>query len=267
MSVLRLVLLPCLIMLLSRTVMAEKVELMIGLTTSGGGHYFVDLLEQSLKAQGYDVSLRVIEELPQSRVVYMVTHGDLSLTWLLQTKERDESLVPVHVGLTNGLIGHRVLLIPPEAQSLYDQVNSLADFRTLGKVGVFGKDWFDVKVWKYNQLKYFEREGSWEKAYKQVASGNRGVDYFSRGIFEVVEEADQHPYLKIEEHLLFVYDRDFLFYLSSSAAHYKQIIEESLIAARDSGLMQALINKHWETSFDRLALDKRVRLNLNTPSD
>ncbi len=267
MLVIRFVLLQCLIMLLSRTVMAEKVELMLGLTSSGGGHYFVDLLEQSLRAQGHEPSFRVIEDLPQSRVVYMVTHGDLSLTWLLQTRERDESLIPVKVGLTNGLIGHRVLLIPPDAQNIYNQVRSLSDFRALNKIGVFGKNWFDVKVWKYNQLRYFEREGSWEKAYKQVASGNRGVDYFSRGIFEVVEEADQHPYLKIEDKLLFIYDRDFRFYLSASAVQYKQAIEESLMAAQESGLMQELIMIHWGASFERLALEKRTRLDLKTPPD
>ncbi|WP_020406130.1 hypothetical protein [Hahella ganghwensis] len=268
MLALRVILLQLITLLCVPVSLAEKIDLKVGLIRAGGQQYFVDLLQQSMEVMGHDVSIDILEDLPQARTVYMVQNGDLSLTWLIQTDERDHEMVPIEVGITNGLIGHRVLLIPPTEQHVYDEVYSLDDFRELNKVGVLGKNWYDVKVWKFNDLPYIEREGGWQaKVYRQIASGRRGLDYFSRGVFEVVEEADQHPYLMIENNLLLIYDRDFRFYLSKKAEKYKAIVLESVLAARESGLMDRLIRKHWASAFERLSLDHRRQILLKNPPE
>lgn len=248
------------------SVLADTVSLSIGLIRAGGQDYFVDLLEQSLLAAGHQPDIEVKGNLPQKRMLHMIAHNQLSLTWLVQSDERDRIYVPVEVGITNGLIGHRILLISPGQESVYSQVKTLDDFRNLELTGVFGSGWFDVHVWKHNQLRFVEKDGGWQsKVYRQIASRDRGVDYFSRGFFEVLDEARAHPEVVIEPRLMLVYDRDFRFYLSRDAARYKLILEDALRKAKASGLMQRLMEKHWADAFALLKPGSRLQLRLQNP--
>ncbi len=248
------------------TVWAETVDLKIAEVKAGGQSYFTDLLRESLIAAGHEVSIEHLGRLPQKRMASMLAQGELSLLLLVESAERNRRYVPVEVDLTDGLIGHRILLIPKGGQPDYDAVKTLDDFRRLGKVGALGRGWFDVEVWKRNGLAYIERDGDWRnKIYKQIALQNRGVDYFSRGFFEVVEEADAHPYLEIEQRLMLIYERDFRFYLGKGSARYKFVLEQALRQAKRSGLMARLMRKHWGDAFKRLDFDNRVKLHLKNP--
>lgn len=227
--------------------------------------FYVELLEKSLDAAGVKYTEEFQKDLPQNRAVQMLDEGKLSLMWQLASAERDAKYTRVNVGLTNGLIGQRILLIPSDKEDVYAHVQNLDDFRKLGKVGGFGKNWFDAKVWKANDLKYEEIDGEWRVIYNMVAEGNRDLDYFSRGFTEIIGDAAAHPNLKIEEHLVLIYDRDFYYYLSSSAAPYKEIIQNALLKAKASGLIDELVQKYWAESFAKLNMDKRVKIQLETP--
>lgn len=144
---------------LSSSVWAAKVDLNNAELKAGGQEYFTELLQKSLIEAGHKVSINNLGRLPQKRMALMLQTGELSLLLLVQSAERDKKYIPVEIGLTNGLIGHRILLIPKGQQSVYDAVTNLDDFRKIGKVGAFGRGWFDVKVWQFNQLKYLERQG------------------------------------------------------------------------------------------------------------
>lgn len=254
------------LVMLPAKVSAEIIDLKVGLVRAGGQEYFVDLLEQSLRAQGHEVNIEVIGNMPQKRMIHMMQNDELSLTWLVKSKARDDKLVAVDVGITNGLIGHRILLIPQGTAAVYANVNSIEDFRQLDKSGVFGVNWFDVAVWKLNQLRFIEKDGDWQSTiYNQIAAKDRGIDYFSRGFFEVIEEAEKNPDLEIEPHLMFIYERDFQFYLSKHSSHYHKALKTSLEAARDSGLMDKLIKKHWALAFDTLKPQQRRIIMLKTP--
>ena len=151
--------------------------------------YYHELLKQSLEAEGYEVKITELpKECEQKRVMEMMgaDSEQITLTWVVQTEERDREFVPVEVGITNGLIGKRILLIPKGSQIEYNGIKTIEDLKKLGKVGGFGKGWFDIKVWEYNGLKTYEKDGSWDpEIYRMVASKNRGIDYFSRGAHEI----------------------------------------------------------------------------------
>ncbi len=251
---------------LTSPVIAERMDLTLGLVRAGGQQYFVDLLQQSLADRGHEVAVNVLGNLPQKRMLYMMEQGELTLTWLVQSAARDNRYVPVKVGITGGLIGQRILLIPQGQEGAYKQVTNLEQFRRTGKVGVFGEGWFDIEVWHHNRLPYRVSKGAWQKTvYQKIADGGRGIDYFSRGIFEILEEAKAHPYLAIEPHLILVYDRDFRYYLSHSFGHYKSIIEEALNDAKQSGLMERLIALHWGEALQKLQMDSRTKIHLPVP--
>jgi len=229
--------------------------------------YFHELLQTALLEDGQDVKL-ITEELPQLRVKYYLDNGVTTIYWLLQSQERDEKYIPIKIGLTEGLIGKRILLIKRGNQHIFDKVKTLEDFRDLNLVAPIAKKWFDIKVWEENDLTYSEHKGSWKTIFKTL-SHRTGYDYFSRGLNEIGVEVKEYPLLEIEKRLVLIYDRDFIFYLSkegpNSGAKYKDIIEHALTKAKESGLIKRLVKKYWASDFEELDYDNRIKLYLKTP--
>ncbi|WP_434340446.1 hypothetical protein [Motilimonas cestriensis] len=244
---------------------AESIELILPASKDGSHEYFHELLLRSLSAQGIEVTIIApYSHLPQKRAVRLLESQAISLFWMIETPRRNQKFTKVNVGLTKGLIGKRILLVPKEDKMRYAKVTNLDDFRQLNVTGGFGANWFDIEVWQANQLRYIVRDGEWRALYDMLSS-NGGVNYFSRGVNEILSEQQQHPYLVVEPHLLFEYQRDFVFYLSSQNAYHKTMIESALIKANKSGLMDQLIKEYWSQYFDSLGLEQRVKLKLLTP--
>ncbi|HSH02851.1 MAG TPA: hypothetical protein VLL52_10065 [Anaerolineae bacterium] len=227
--------------------------------------YYIALLEQSLTQAGYQFEIDRTQPLPQTRAVEMLNNNELSLMRLIQSAERDETYPSISVNLTGGLMGQRVFLIAPQTQSTLNTVQTLEDFRALNLVGGFGANWFDTKVWELNQLPYTEVSGEWRKIYGMIANGNRGIDYFSRGVSEIVPEAEENPELAIESQLLFIYERDFRFYLSQSGLPYQAQLQDALQQAEDSGLINELVQEYWASDLQALDINNRTKIHLETP--
>ena len=227
--------------------------------------YYVELTQKALEAAGYEVVIETTDNLPQERAIQMLESDRISIIWLVQSAERDELYTPVKVGLTNSLIGHRVLLVPQGSEEAYANVATVDDFRAMGTVGAFGQNWFDARVWDENNLEYVGIEGDWNVIYAMLERQDRGIDYFSRGFIEIRTDAGAHPELAIENNLMLIYDRDFRFYLSEGASKHQQVLEEALQQAQESGLLDELIRKYWADDFDELNFDGRVQIRLETP--
>lgn len=244
---------------------AESIELVLPASKDGSHEYFHELLISALSAQGVEVTIITpYSHVPQKRAVRLLESQALSLFWMIETPSRNQQYTKVNIGLTQGLIGQRILLVPPEDQQRYAKVRNLADFRQLNVVGGFGANWFDIDVWQANQLPYTVKDGEWRALYGMLSSKG-GVNYFSRGVNEILIEQQQHNDLAIEPHLLFEYQRDFVFYLSKQQAHLKPMMEAALKQAQQSGLMDRLIKQYWTQHFDALMLDQRTKIKLITP--
>ncbi len=231
-------------------------------------HYFFhELITEALENDGHSVKL-VTEKLPQLRIKSYLDKGEISIYWMLESEERNNTYIPVSVALTNGLIGKRILFIREKDQYIYDRIRSLDDFRNLKAVGYMGMKWFDVKVWQANNLRYQEVSGNWKKIY-QMISHSREPCYFSRGLNEIIAESSLYPEMAVEKKLVLIYDRDYLFYLSkegiNAGAVYKNVITGALEKARDSGLIDKLVQKYWGDDFRHLDYDSRIKINLKTP--
>lgn len=249
----------------SSTVRTEEITLRVPGRSDGSYDYFQDLIKTALTAAGHVPSIIVVQGLPQKRWIKDFEMGEIDVITLVESAARNSKYVPIEIGLTNNLIGQRILLIPKGAASEYSTVNNLDDFRALKKSGGFGKNWFDVGVWESNNLKHVTFDGNWRIIYNMVASRRRNVDYFSRAANEILYEVQLHPELEIEPRLLLLYERDVRFYLNKKSSHLKSILEQSLSKARKSGLIDKLVEKHYGNIFKQLRFDKRIRLHLNTP--
>ncbi|EPP5808849.1 TPA: hypothetical protein ACGUUU_002110 [Vibrio vulnificus] len=235
-------------------------------TQLDGSHLFYhELLRQSLEGIGVKLNIETpFEHIPQKRLVKMVENNQLSVMWLLQTKERDQQYTYIDSPVTNGLIGQRVLLIPKGAQAQYDSINSLDDLRKSGLTAGLGYAWYDSAVWRYNDLAFYQQDGEWRMLYDKLSSDGP-INYFPRGVNEVMAESRLNPHLDIEQHLLLIYHRDFRFYLSEEAKEHKSVIEKALRQADKSGLLKRLIDQYWATEIHQLKLKERKVIELATP--
>ncbi|HFG1614410.1 TPA: hypothetical protein ACGFX5_002838 [Vibrio cholerae] len=243
----------------------QTITLVLAAQNDNGHAYYHELLARALADQGISLVVETpYTHLPQKRVVKMVENNQLSLTWLLETPERNKKFVHVDVPLTNGLIGQRILLIPPSLQSRLDKVSNLNEFRQTRLVAGLGEGWLDIAVWRSNHLPFYIQNGEWRGLYKKLSVSGT-VNYFPRGVTEIYQESIINPHLAIEQHLLFQYQRDFKFYLSPQAAQYQALLEQALKAAQESGLMRELTEKYWGESLSLLRLDQRQVIELQVP--
>lgn len=227
--------------------------------------YYVDLLVQALADIGYKADITWTSPIAQVEAVDMLDKGEISLMHLIGSQERDEKYIRVPVGLTDGLIANRILLVRSGDSDAYEEVETLDDFRDLQKVGGFGAAWFDAKVWEVNNLPYEPVDGEWRVIYDMLADPDSNIDYFSRGFTEIAVDARNHRNLDVEQHLVLIYDRDFYFYLNSDLAEYEPILTEALQKAHESGLIERLKREYWASDFEWLNFDNRTKIYLETP--
>jgi ABC-type amino acid transport substrate-binding protein len=245
---------------------AERLTLRVPEVPYGQHHFYVQLLDEALRAAGHEPSIEVVPDLPHPRIWLMLQSGELDVFWSLPTVERSRRFAVVNNDLTNGLTGQRLLLIPQGEAGRYAHVNTLADFRATGARGGFGPDWYDAQVWAANDLPFDEIRGYRSKIYAMLRAGDRRLDYFPRGADEIVEEARSQPGLAIEPRLLLVYPLDFRYHLALSVARYRPLIEDALRQAERSGLKKRLIATYFGAALAQLGLDKRVRIPLKLPA-
>lgn len=238
----------------------------------GKDRYYFELIERSLENCGYDVKLNIKTDIPILRVDEYLATSKIDAHFFMDTTARRKRFPNIaNVGLTNGLASKRVLFISKGCASIYKDVQTLDDFRKLNKTGAFGEGWVDAKIWKYNNLKYYEKSGDYRLIFDMLISRRRNIDYFSRSVMEIIDEADLYPQLEIEPHLLFVYNNlDFKLFFSPKAVEKKEIVEAAILKAKESGLIDELLREFYPkifSSVNGLDLLSRTELDLSVPEE
>ena len=243
----------------------KEVTLTLGGTEQSFG-YISKLLTRVLEREGYQVNIEYVGNLPMTRLERMLAQGGISALTLGETDSRNQRLTPIRVGMTNGLIGRRILFIPRDKQSEYDAIETLADLRASGLVAGMGEAWGDVDIWNLNELPVQTVSGDWKLLYKMVASGTRDIDYLPRGAHEILNEWQDQPDLVVEESLLLVYQRDHILYVSPERPEFAQWLEPILERAQHDGFIQTIVNEFYpEVSQPPINLHRRRIISLESP--
>jgi hypothetical protein len=250
----------------------KQIEITMVDVVPGKDSYYFELVKRSLENCGYEVKMNIKTDIPILRVDEYLASSKIDAHFYMDTTTRRKRYPNfADVGLTNGLTGKRVLFIPKGCADIYGNVKNLEDFRALNKTGGFGEGWTDAKIWKHNNLNYYEKSGDYRLIFDMLKSQRRGIDYFSRSVMEIINESVLYPELDIEPHMLFVYNNlDFKLFFSPKAVEKKNIVEKAILEAQKSGLIDELLKEFYPKIFsstDGLNLSNRVELNLNVPEE
>lgn len=227
--------------------------------------YYRELLLKAVRQAGIGSSLQSLVELPNRRADAMLENGELDVYWYIGTPVRDKRFLRVDVPLTEGMIAKRILLISPAQQARFAKVHNLADFQQSHLVAAMGSGWADVKIWQHNQLPVEEVPIALSGLYKLVASGQRQLDYLSRGAIEVDAEKDLRQGLVVEPRLLLNYPGDFYFYVTPRKPELRAKLEAALQQLEANGKRHKLFMHHYGATLERLALQKRTQITLQLP--
>ncbi|WLD58774.1 hypothetical protein NFC81_03010 [Salinispirillum sp. LH 10-3-1] len=240
----------------------KVVELRLGGTEEAFAYNSL-VLTEALQAAGYQVAITYVENVPMSRMEVMLERGEVSAHILGETATRSARYLPVRVGMTDNLVGQRVLFIKSGDQPRFNDVHSLAELRERNLVAGLGEAWRDVAIWQANTLPLYTLSGDWKYLYGMVASGRRSVDYLPRGAHEMALEWKQFPGLDVEENLVFVYEKDHILYVTPTDEALHALLQDVLQEAEASGLIRRLAREFFQAAYEPpVNLDQRRVLRL-----
>ncbi|WP_041401358.1 hypothetical protein [Salinispira pacifica] len=234
---------------------------------NGGHRYFHELISRSLEHIGVSSVIRTLPQMPQPRLERMLESGAVTVHWFFPNAERESRYLKIPVDITGGLAGRRVFFIPSGTQHLFDNIRNLEDFRSRNLVGGFGAGWYDIEVWRQNTLEFRVIPGDPLDIFRMLESGNRGIDYFSRSVLEIIAEIPRYPGLEIEQHLLFSYPRDFMFFVSANEPLVHEVLSFALSSAQEDGILEEIRSVYLPPVYQILNLDDRVNIQLDLPPE
>jgi hypothetical protein len=232
--------------------------------------YVVDLLTVSFAKIGRSVEfIRVDADFNMARQMVLFESGaGLDLIWRGENPELKKKYLEVEIDITNGLKGYRVMLIHPKDRALYRNAKSLEEFQALGTVAALGAGWNDIDVWRRNGLELQEFKGVWNPViYQLLAIGDRGIDYFPRGIIEIGGEAALHPNLIIEPHIGLVYANDFRFYVTRANKELHDVLRRALKISQKDGTLLKILKQANPDVYDseKINIEGRTIIELEMP--
>ena len=205
--------------------------------------YLSDLLTRVLEQEGFHVTVEYVSHLPNNRLERM----------------------PVEIGMTDNLIGQRILVIPRGHQYRYDGIQNLQDIRDRQLTAGMGPNWLDYQIWKHNGLPVTTLPGDWKRLFRMVAAGGRGIDYLPRGANEIAV-AWPSAGLEAEQNLALVYQKDHILYVSPQQPELYQILSRVLPEAEASGLIHQLVQQHYAEVYQPpVSLGNRRIIDLDLP--
>ena len=162
-----------------------------------------------------------------------------------------------------GVLGYRVCFINPKLKASGKKINTLEQLRQY--TFAHGVGWADTTIFRHNGLKVQEID-NYEGIFLMIISGR--VDFFCRGVNEVLGEIEQFSNLKeltIDEQFLLVYPLPRFFYFNNKNTLAKERITLGLQRAYADGSLQALWKANFEPSLALVNLTQRKVIRMENP--
>lgn len=209
--------------------------------------YHIQLLNLALQKTASDSEIPSIVstmEMSQGRVIKELLKGEMvDIYWLGTSKELEETLLPIRIPTTRGLIGYRKFIIHQDGFEKLEKVKSLNDLTQLAACQ--GQDWPDTEILQNAGL-LVTTTTVYEDIFRMLNS--KRCDYFPRGYH------DAHSELNLRKHLypnLLNYDNIMLhypfavyFFTNKSNQDLAKRIEQGLKLMAEKGEIEKLMRAH-----------------------
>ncbi len=226
---------------------------------AGRDRYFHDLLQYILEHTEDSFGACTLEYTsnPHVRLPALMGTEDfrgVDVFWGETSRERETQLLPVRIPLTKGLATYRLLLIRPEDQARFSDIETFNDF---GSLRVGGDPRWPIS-------RAFQAQGfdivsarNFESRFRMLQAGR--FDFLVRNASEVLAELDAYKDMNIvlERDLVFVYLAPYYFFVDPRFPQLAERLATGLEAMHASGAFDARFFAY-PTIRDALA-----QLNLN----
>lgn len=208
--------------------------------------YHTKLLQMALQnsEESRQITLTEVPFVSEMRVMAEMTkHNLVDVYWLGAEKSLSESLIPITVPTTKGLIGYRKFIIHQRNQTVFDEVNNLKQLQKL--TACQGTYWPDTKILQNARLKV-TTSTVYEDLFKMLDAAR--CDYFPRGYHDYTKEvqlrAEQYPQFQSYDPLLLHYPFAVFFYVAQSSPELAKKLQAGMAKLASEGAIVQHMQQH-----------------------
>ncbi len=202
-------------------------------------------------------------QLPKDRAFGFINKAkQLDVIYGGATMAREQIALPVRIPILKGLNGWRLPLVNKQRQALFDDIQTIAEFKRLVP-GQF-HSWSDTKVLESNNIRV-EKGSNFEGLFLML--DKRRFDYFPRSIVEIQREYQAHKMLDItiNNSVLIHYPTAYYYYVANNNQALAQDITYGLEQAINDGSFDQLFYRHYQAVLDNIKSDKLKVFSLKNP--
>ena len=189
---------------------------------------------------------------------------DVLVTVAGNQKFLDKPCIVIEQALCQGLLGHRLLVIPTAHAQRFAALTTLKQLQQM-TIGI-PATWADAELFRHNGFSVAEK-GSLDDIFTRLLL--QEFDYIALGANEIeaIFKHTQHPAntLVIETSILIYYPLPLVFYVHPDKHELANTIKTGLSKAITNGKHTALFEQHHPNVSQRLGLSKRKVFTLSNP--
>jgi len=197
-------------------------------------------LESSKEEFGEYQLKKAVQPMFQNRaLVEIKSNRNLSVTWTMTSKQREQELSPIRIPLLRGLGGYRIFLIKEGQQERFSHIRREKQLKKL--FAGQGHDWPDSFILTDNNYQLVTGPGH-ATLFNMLQHGR--FDYMPRALHEPWNEVEMFEGLEVEKSLALHYPSPYYFFVSNDNPKLKDRIEVGLRKAEANGSFQRLFDTH-----------------------
>lgn len=224
--------------------------------------YFSQLVSLVLSKSCPDCKVEEVVFPPasSSRIKKYLKKGRLDIVWMHTSADREKELYPVRIPIFKGLVGWRLLLIKEASKQRFTSLATSAELQQLWAGQ--GHDWPDTRILQNNGFRV-RTSDDWD-GIVDLLTGSR-IDFFPRGLNEIVTEADKlrRRGIVMDKHIALHYPTAFYLFVSRSNSKLGDMLNAGFETAVADGSFNALFLNFFADNIRFAQLESKQVFELN----
>jgi hypothetical protein len=233
---------------------------------SGEKTYVFELLKYALQSSNngdaYELEFSPQKMKKQRAMLELSNKQNIDVISTATTVESETDFLAVRIPIYKGILGWRIPLINRANPNLFENINTLQEFKTLS-LGL-ASHWPEVEIFKHNDIKVVE-SSNYPGLYSMLHQ--QRFDYFPRTVMRIQKdyESYKHLNLHIDEYTLLYYPYAFYFFVHKENHSLANDIKEGLEVAIRDGTFDAMFMEYYGTIVRKIKSENRKGFELANP--